>query len=184
MENRMKLDDIKITKCFQESIPREQKMKVCRDFWKENECQDRYLVVNRDGYLVDGYIMYLVLKENGCNEAVVEFSDRKIKRRARIKKPVNIECINSPTKMTYKNMLTTYVYGQHLKNDGTRSKEYVWRIQNGRNIEVSVGDIVLANTKFGRGVVEVTKVEQLEKCPVDYRVKKIFKKFVKKESKA
>ena len=35
-------------------------------YYKENNKQDRYLVVNENNYLIYGYIMYLVLKNNGA----------------------------------------------------------------------------------------------------------------------
>ena len=59
---RMKLADIKISEAFANSIPSEEKMNECRNNWNQLNRQDRYIVVNTDNVLIDGYIMYLVLK--------------------------------------------------------------------------------------------------------------------------
>ena len=58
---RMKLSDIKITDAFANSIPSEEKLNECRNNWKQWNRQDRYIVVNPDNVLIDGYIQYLVL---------------------------------------------------------------------------------------------------------------------------
>ena len=53
---RMKLSDIKINKAFANSIPKENKMEECRYNWRKYHKQDRYVVINRDNFLIDGYI--------------------------------------------------------------------------------------------------------------------------------
>ena len=63
----MKLSDIKISSAFAETVPSEKKMKECRDNWNTFERQDRWIVVDQNGYLIDGYVMFLVLKENGVD---------------------------------------------------------------------------------------------------------------------
>lgn len=76
MKRMMKVEDIIVRESFLNTIPKENKMKECRDYWKENQKQDRYIVVDRNNVLVDGYIQYLVLKENGIEEAKIRI-DRK-----------------------------------------------------------------------------------------------------------
>ena len=71
MEKHMNISSIKISDTFANSTPRESKMKECRDFWNENHKQDRYIVVNYNDMLIDGYVQYLVLKENGVENAMV-----------------------------------------------------------------------------------------------------------------
>ena len=61
---RMKLSDIKISEAFANSIPSNKKLNECRNNWNQWNRQDRYIVVNRENELIDGYIQYLVLKEN------------------------------------------------------------------------------------------------------------------------
>ena len=60
----MKLSEIKISEAFANSIPSEEKMNECRNNWNQWNRQDRYIVVNSDNVLIDGYSKYLVLKEN------------------------------------------------------------------------------------------------------------------------
>lgn len=68
----MSISDIKVSDTFANSTPRESKMKECRDFWNKNHKQDRYIVVNYNNVLIDGYVQYLVLKENGVENAMVK----------------------------------------------------------------------------------------------------------------
>ena len=77
---RMKLSDIKISEAFANSVPREEKMNECRNNWNKWNRQDRFIVVNPDNVLIDGYIQYLVLKENKIDEAEIKISDRRKKR--------------------------------------------------------------------------------------------------------
>lgn len=59
------IDEVKIPASFAKSKPRKRKMEECRTFYEKHEVQDRYVVLNKDNYCIDGYIMYLVLKEKG-----------------------------------------------------------------------------------------------------------------------
>ena len=69
---RMKLSDIKISEAFANSIPSEEKLNECRNNWNQCNRQDRYIVVNRENELIDGYIQYLVLKENNVEEVEIK----------------------------------------------------------------------------------------------------------------
>lgn len=157
------LSNIKIMKSFQDTVPREYKMNKCRQHWQKYGCQDRYIVVDSNGYLIDGYIQYLVLKENNIDEAEVVFADKK--RRIYKRKPH----FNYGT--------TTYVFGKHKSSD----KEYVWRIpkswfENGKANEIHIGDNIIVYTRYGFKVVTVTRMETLDECPVNRTVYKILKK--------
>ena len=77
---RMKLSDIKISDAFANSIPRVEKLNDCRNNWNLWNRQDRYIVINPDNVLIDGYIQYLVLKENNVEEVEVKISNRRKKR--------------------------------------------------------------------------------------------------------
>lgn len=161
----MKLTDIKISKAFANSVPSESKMQECRYNWDLWHCQDRYVVVNQNNVLVDGYIQYLVLKENDINEVQV-----KIKNKSKNRK-------NMPH---YKEEPTTYIYGTHNNKSG---KEFVWRIPKswsevGWQDGLNIGDKVLVKTKFGVKPVVITKIDTLNKCPVDMPVKKVVKKLM------
>lgn len=167
MSKTMKLSDIKISSAFADSTPKEYKMKECRDNWNEYHQQDRWIVVDDNGYLIDGYIMYLVLKENNVEEAKVKISNRRKKRWYR----KNVEDWNIPH---YRNEPTTYVYGTHLNSECT--KEFMWRIPKSWTWmadNIQIGDTILCGTKFGTAPVIVTKIETLDKCPINIPVKKV-----------
>ena len=173
---RMKLSEIKISDAFANSIPSEEKLNECRNNWKQWNRQDRYIVINPDSVLIDGYIMYLVLKENGIEEAEVKISTRRKKRWHR----KNVEGRNIHH---YKNETTTYVYGVHPNSNCT--KEFVWRVpKSWSELEwedgLNIGDKILVDTKFGIKPVVVTKIEISDKCPVDFRVKKVASKEIRR----
>lgn len=89
----MKLSDITIKKAFAQSIPSKNKLKKCEKYWNTFGKQDRYIVVNQNDILVDGYVMYLTLKKLGIDKAEVEIINT-----------------SSPR---YANKTTTYIYGFH-----------------------------------------------------------------------
>lgn len=171
---KMKLSDIKISSAFLNSTPSENKMKECRDNWNKWHRQDRYLVVDNNNYLQDGYVMYLVLKENGIEEAEIKigFGKRKQWRRR------NINGWKSPK---YREQATTYIYGVHLK--GSDQKERVWRVPNSWKDfaeNVQVGDTISCNTIYGKAPIVVTRVETLDKCPVEFAVKKVASRVIRR----
>ena len=169
----MKLDDIKISEAFANSIPNEEKMNVCRNNWNQWNRQDRYIVVNPDNVLIDGYIQYLVLKENGVDKVFVKKLGKK-KIHKYVKK--NIE-YKEPA---YKNSTTTYIYGIHL--NGRTDKEYIWRVPNswkGWENDLLPGDVILVRTQNGVKPIAITSIVWRDKCPVDMRVKKVCGKVTK-----
>ena len=172
MSRIRKLSDIKIKESYENTTPVESKMQECRNYWKDNKKQDRYIVVNHDGYLVDGYIQYLVLKENNIEEAEIKICHCKKKRWHR----------KDIIQDSYKNESTTYIYGMHPNSNCT--KEFMWRIPKtytwmAENLQI--GDTVLCGTKFGVAPVVVTKIETLDKCPVDFVVKKVIGKNIMRD---
>lgn len=171
---RMKLSDIKIDEAFTNSIPNEEKMNECKNNWNQWHRQDRFVVVNPDNVLIDGYIQYLVLKENSIEEAEVKISTRRKKRWYR----KNTEDWAIPR---YRNEPTTYVYGKHLNS--RCDKDFVWRVPKSwtwfaNNIQVN--DSILCQTKFGVSPVIVTKVETLDKCPINFVVKRVASKEIRR----
>lgn len=156
---RIKLDEIIIPKSFLESKPSETKIEKYKNKWKKYNKQPKPLIVDEDNVLIDGYIQYLVLKELGYEEGnyLVRHESKK-------------------EKSSYRDTLTTYVYGVHPNSNCT--KEFVWRVPKSMTWfaeNVQVGDSILCQTKFGIAPVIVSKVETLDKCPVDFRVKKVAK---------
>ena len=168
---KMKLSDIKISEAFANTIPKEEKLEECRKNWNENHCQDRFVVVNRKNILIDGYIQYLILKESNVDEAEVKISNKCRERWNR--KPVKKNFVPQ-----YRDELTTYIFGVHPYSV---KKEFVCRVpktwsEAGWEDGLSVGDSILVDTKFGTRRIEITKIEFLDKCPIDIPVKRVVKR--------
>lgn len=173
---KMDISSINISESFANSHPREGKLAKCRNNWNQFHSQDRYIVVDFQNNLIDGYIQYLILKENGIDKAEVIISGKRRKFWHR----KNMEpCVVPP----YKNEETTYIYGMHYnKEKGEFSKEYVWRVpkswsEAGWENGLLPGDDILANTKHGLKPVTITKIVRTDKCPVIFPVKRVAKKF-------
>lgn len=167
----IKLSDIKIKESFANSAPSEEKMNECREFWRYEGEQDRPIILDGNGYLIDGYVMYLVLIEHKEEYAKVAY---KKKHNRQYEKLLKIE-------PTYKNTPTTYIFGTHPNSNYT--KEFVWRVPASwgnwaDNIEV--GDTVLCQTKFGFSPVIVNRVEVLDKPPVEMRIKKVARREIRR----
>ena len=164
---KVKLEDIKISETFANSIPNENKMIECREIWRYEGKQDRPIVLNKKNMLIDGYVMYLILMEHKEEYAEVTYSKKHNRRYEMLPK----------VKPSYKNTSTTYIYGVHPNSNC--SKEFVWRVPASWGNwadNLQIGDIVLCQTKFGFAPVIVTKIEVLDKCQVDFRVKKVAKR--------
>lgn len=152
---RMKISKIKISKAFTNTTPSEEKMCECRKFWRYEGKQDRPIVVNDKGYLVDGYVMYLTLLEHKETYAIVR----------KLHKP------------KYKDSPTTCIFGTHPNSKDSRT--YMWRIPEswtGWAENIQIGDTIICVTKFGYAPVVVSKIEVLDKCPIDIPVKKVCNK--------
>ncbi len=175
MSRKMKISDIKIKESFAITIPNEEKMSECRNNWNTYHRQDRWIVVNNNNELIDGYIMYLILKENGVEEADVKISNKRKKRWYR----KNVKDWTAPH---YRNEETTYIYGTHLNSNCI--KEFCWRVPKSWTWfaeNVQIGDSILCRTKFGTSPVIVTKIEVLDKCPVDFIVKRVVGKEIRRK---
>lgn len=157
---RMRLSDIKIPETFKLTQPKEEKMCECREFWRYNLKQDRPIVINHNNILVDGYVMYLTLLEHKEEYAYV----RKLYKKKKTKKAKNMN--------SYRNNPTIYIYGKHPKGQRT----LVWRVPErwiGWTDNLHIGDRIYCRTKYGAKPVIIQEVEILDKCPVDFPVKKI-----------
>lgn len=162
---KINLSEIIITKEFLQSKPSETKMEICRNKWSKYNKQPKPLIVNEDNVLIDGYIQYLVLKE-------LDYEEGNYLVRHESKKEKN----------SYRDTLTTYVYGVHPNSNCT--KEFMWRVPKSMTWfaeNVQVGDCILCETKFGIAPVIISKVETLDKCPVDFRVKRVAKCMIRRD---
>ncbi len=174
---KMKLSDIKIPRIFTEHDPKIHKVIDCRKHWITYHTQDRYLILNKNGYLINGYIMYLVLKEQGVEEVEVKLINGKgIGKKKKKSKKVRV-IQNSK----YRNETTTYVYGVHPNSKDT--KTYMWRVpKNWTNWadNIQIGDTIICSTKNGYAPVTINKIEILDKCPIDIPVKKVCNKKIRR----
>ena len=167
----MKLSDIKIKESFANTAPSEEKMNECRYNWRFYKKQDRYIVVDHDNTLIDGYVMYLTLMEHKEEYAEIIFKKKHNRQYEKLPK----------VKPTYKNTPTKYIFGVHPNSNCT--KEFCWRVPASwgnwaENIEI--GDTVLCQTKFGFSPVIVNRVEVLDKPPVEMRVKKVARREIRR----
>lgn len=172
----MRLDNIIIKDSFAATIPKEEKVTECKHYWDNHNKQDRYIVVDHNNVLVDGYIQYLVLKEAGVEIAEVKISDRKRKKWCRKKR---LPKHTKPKKLTYRESNTTYVFGILLYSRS--KKERVWRIPNSWRKEsakdFNIGDVVMVHNQKGLSPIIITRIEKLNKCPIDIPVKKVVRKY-------
>ena len=169
---KMNLSEIKIPEEFEKSTPSLAKYAACDKHYKKTGNQDRYIVVNNNNYLVDGYIMYLVLINNNVNEADVKrvnlrknkYTDKMRNRYGKLVPPEKV--------LTYKEKPTVYVYGKHP--NGITNKEYVWRLPKSKENMYGVllpGDMIYCCTKNGIAPVVVTRIEKRDSWDTDLKVK-------------
>lgn len=64
MTRAVNISQIRIKGSFKNSVPNDYKLAQCREYWSKHGFYLHDIIVNDKGYLVDGYIQYLVLKEN------------------------------------------------------------------------------------------------------------------------
>ena len=74
----MKIDNIKIYPCFASSTPRAKKMEQKEWLYSKSGMSEFDIVLDRNNYLIDGYIGYLIAKENGLTHIPVRYGRRQI----------------------------------------------------------------------------------------------------------
>ena len=161
---RRKLNEIIIAESFANTEPNPNKVEACREYYRKNGVQEKPIVVNRTGVLIDGYIQYLVLKENNEETGIV------IQRKYIPKNKKEREYFEP----AYRTERTTYIYGIHPNS--VSKKERVWRVAKSWGNwadNIKVGDLILCDTKNGNRQVKVTKIETLDEYPVNKVVKKV-----------
>lgn len=164
MRTTVKLSSIKIPKSYAVTTPSEKKVRTKRKKYRKGKL--KAITINTDGFLINGYINYLILKENNVEDAEVNIVD--------IKKNDN-----SNVPESYRNTRTTYIYGKHPNNKS--EKIYTWRIPNAESWRkfsemVLPDDLIFCKTKFGCSPVIVQAIQTVDKCPVEFPVKKVLSK--------
>lgn len=164
----IKMSEIVIPDSFTETSPKERKVKECKDIWDKYHMQDRYIILDNYNVLVNGYIMYLVLKMYDVESAFIKrvTNSKYYKGQNRIN-PILIHD-------SYKNTRTCYVYGVH--EDEKFKKERIWRMENESDWnEVNIGDILNAKTKHGNSMITVTRKTITDRCPVNMDIRKCYR---------
>lgn len=166
---KIKLSEIKVTNAFENTTPNPGKVQRYREYYNENGKQSKPILLDYNNVLRDGYIQYLILKENGVEEAIII-------RKKKYKRLHDRKVVPS-----YRKSETTYIFGTHPNSNCT--KEFCWRVPKSwgkwaDNIEV--GDTVLCQTKFGFSPVVVSRVETLGECPIELRVKRVAKREIRR----
>lgn len=176
---KMNLSEIKIPESFESSKPNTSKYVKCEKYYNETGNQDRYIVVDENNVLVDGYIMYLVLKNHDvecCDTKRItlrkhKYTDRQRKRYERLVPPEKV--------LTYKEKPTVYIYGKHP--NGIIDKEYVWRLPKSKENMYGVllpGDLIYCSTKNGIAPVIVTRIEKRDSWDTDLKVKVVCSRII------
>lgn len=170
----MRLSEIKISADFESSIPNTYKYNKCENYYNKTGNQDMYIVVDEKNVLVDGYIMYLVLKNHDVEYGNVKrltlrkhtYTDKQRKKYGRLISPKHV--------VTYKEKPTAYVYGKHPNSKD--NKEYVWRLPQAwgyMSLMLQKGDVIYCGTRFGVAPVVVTKVELKSNFDTSLCIKKV-----------
>lgn len=133
---QMNIDDIKISDQFLHTTPSPEKMERFEKYWLLTNHQDKAIVLDKNGYLVDGYIRYLIMKRNGAKTV----------------------------RAVYKGQPGALIKGVHICHDGTDTKEYTWRVPRSKGWRkfinnLQIGDPVLCVTKKGVKPVKVTEIQ-------------------------
>lgn len=138
----MQFDDIIISNDFAAHPPKENKMKVCREAYDQG-IKDRRLVVTPNNVLVDGYVLYLVMKENGFHGTV----DVNMKRYS-----------------------TTYVFGKH---EGSDKEYVWYANMSFKKLRDKIGQTAMVETRLGVQPIIITKVIKSYSAPVKGKIRKV-----------
>jgi hypothetical protein len=168
----MRLSEIKISADFESSTPNASKYEKCEKYYDETGNQDRYIVIDENNVLVDGYIMYLVLKSHDAGYAKVKrLTLRKHKYTDRQRNKCG-KLVPSEKVISYKDKPTVYIYGKH--QNGIINKEYVWRLPKSKENMYGIllpGDLIYCSTKNGIAPVIVTRIEKRDLWDTELNIK-------------
>ena len=176
---KMNLSEIKIPESFESSVPNTLKYAKCESYYNKSGNQDRYIVVDENNVLVDGYIMYLVLKSHYVEYCDAKrltlrnhvYTNRQREKYGRIIPPEKV--------ISYKKEPTVYIYGKHP--NGIIDKEYVWRLPKSKENMYGVllpGDLIYCSTKNGIAPVIVTRIEKRDSWDTDLKVKVVCSRII------
>jgi len=70
-QHTVQLKSIKVNKAFRATTPSTDKVVYCEQFYLKNGFFDRDIIINQNGYIMDGYIAYLVAKAHNVEKIKV-----------------------------------------------------------------------------------------------------------------
>ena len=76
----MKIDEIKIYPCFAAQDPKPEKMQEKEKYFEETGALQSQIILDGNGYLIDGFTSYLLAKERGIQIVPVRYGRRQIVR--------------------------------------------------------------------------------------------------------
>ena len=79
-EKIMKIDDIKIYPCFESHSPKAEKMEQKEQYFAETGLLQSQVILDRNGYLINGFTSYLLAKRHGIQIVPVRCGKRQIVR--------------------------------------------------------------------------------------------------------
>ena len=79
-EKIMKINDIKIYPCFESHSPKAEKMEQKEQYFAETGLLQSQIILDGNGYLINGFTSYLLAKEHGIQIVPVRYGKRQIVR--------------------------------------------------------------------------------------------------------
>ncbi|MDE6992538.1 MAG: hypothetical protein K2P42_17990 [Lachnospiraceae bacterium] len=79
-EKIVKIDDIKIYSCFVSHSPKAEKMEQKEQYFAETGFLQSQIILDRNGYLINGFTSYLLAIEHGIQIVPVRYGKRQIVR--------------------------------------------------------------------------------------------------------
>lgn len=76
----MKIDEIKIYPCFAAHEPKPEKMQQKEQYFEETGLLQSQVILDRNGYLINGFTSYLLAKRHGIQIVPVRYGKRQIVR--------------------------------------------------------------------------------------------------------
>lgn len=76
--HNVRIEDIKIFPCFASSTPKAKKVEQKEWLYSQSGMSEFDIVLDRNNYLIDGYIGYLIAKENGLTHIPVRYGQRQV----------------------------------------------------------------------------------------------------------
>lgn len=155
---KININDIRISEMFSRTKPREEKMKFYRDTYEKYKAFRKLPVLDKNNYLVDGYIPYLLMKEYGYENVVV------------------LKDYNYNSKTKSDKDFIVYVYGIHIEDK--EGEKFVWKIPNNSRWdkvrrETRVGSTIMCNTVQGKKPVIVTSIIVSDIPPREGKIKTV-----------